>query len=56
MTAAMVEVAATPAVRVLSLADPLPGFPGQRDFALVAADARVSCSGCSPSPPTARGS
>ena len=39
MTAAMVEVAATPAVRVLSLADPLPGFPGLRDFALVAADA-----------------
>ena len=39
MTAAMVEVAATPAVRVLSLADPLPGFPGLRDFALVAAEA-----------------
>jgi flagellar assembly factor FliW len=39
MTAAMAEVSASPAVRVLSLADPLPGFPGLRDFALVAADA-----------------
>jgi flagellar assembly factor FliW len=28
-----------PAVQVLSLADPLPGFPGLRDFALVPADA-----------------
>ena len=28
----------TPAVQVLSLAEPLPGFPGHRDFALVAAD------------------
>ena len=26
-------------MQVLSLADPLPGFPGLRDFALVAADA-----------------
>jgi flagellar assembly factor FliW len=39
MTAAMVDVVASPAVRVLSLADPLPGFPGLRDFALVPADA-----------------
>ena len=39
MTAAMVDVVATPAARVLSLADPLPGFPGLRDFALVPADA-----------------
>jgi flagellar assembly factor FliW len=39
MTAAVVEVAATPPVQVLTLADPLPGFPGHRDFALVAADA-----------------
>lgn len=30
---------ATTAVQVVSLADPLPGFPGLRDFALVAADA-----------------
>ncbi len=30
---------ATPAVRVLSLAEPLPGFPGLRDFVLVAGDA-----------------
>jgi flagellar assembly factor FliW len=29
----------TPAVRVLSLAEPLPGFPGLRDFVLVAGDA-----------------
>ena len=32
------EPAAVPAVQVLSLADPLPGFPGHRDFALVAGD------------------
>lgn len=38
MTAAPVQVAAPP-VQVLTLADPLPGFPGHRDFALVAADA-----------------
>ena len=36
MTAATVQVAAP--VQVLSLAEPLPGFPGHRDFALVAAD------------------
>jgi flagellar assembly factor FliW len=36
MTAATVQAA--PAVQVLSLAEPLPGFPGHRDFALVAAD------------------
>jgi flagellar assembly factor FliW len=30
---------AVPAVQGLTLADPLPGFPGHRDFALVAADA-----------------
>ena len=30
--------AAAPAVQVLTLADPLPGFPGHRDFALVAGD------------------
>jgi flagellar assembly factor FliW len=28
-----------PSVQVLALTDPLPGFPGHRDFALVAADA-----------------
>ena len=48
MTAATVQVAAPAArpapsarvraVEVLSLAEPLPGFPGYRDFALVAAD------------------
>ncbi len=43
MTAAMAQAAVTvqaavPPVRVLSLAEPLPGFPGQRDYALVAAD------------------
>lgn len=42
MTAAMahaaVEAATVPPVQVLSLAEPLPGFPGQRDYALVAAD------------------
>ena len=50
MTAAMLPVdpapaaaeapvrSAGPAVQVLSLAEPLPGFPGQRDFALVPAD------------------
>jgi flagellar assembly factor FliW len=50
MTAATVQIAAptvgrpapaaqpTPSVQVLSLAEPLPGFPGHRDFALVAAD------------------
>jgi flagellar assembly factor FliW len=30
--------AAAPAIQVLSLAEPLPGFPGLRDFALVPAD------------------
>jgi flagellar assembly factor FliW len=30
--------APAPAVQVLTLADPLPGFPGHRDFVLVAAD------------------
>ena len=30
--------ATAPAVQVLTLADPLPGFPGHRDFALVAGD------------------
>ena len=40
MTAATaVTLPAPAAVQVLSLADPLPGFPGLRDFALVAADA-----------------
>ncbi|HET6859732.1 MAG TPA: flagellar assembly protein FliW [Streptomyces sp.] len=40
MTAATAVTLPTPAaVQVLSLADPLPGFPGLRDFALVAADA-----------------
>jgi len=40
MTAATaVTLPAPAAVQVLSLADPLPGFPGFRDFALVAADA-----------------
>jgi flagellar assembly factor FliW len=40
MTAATaVTLSAPAAVQVLSLADPLPGFPGLRDFALVAADA-----------------
>jgi flagellar assembly factor FliW len=29
---------AAPAIQVLSLAEPLPGFPGLRDFALVPAD------------------
>jgi flagellar assembly factor FliW len=38
MTAA-VTLPTPAAVQVLSLADPLPGFPGLRDFALVAADA-----------------
>ena len=40
MTAATaVTLPASAPVQVLSLADPLPGFPGLRDFALVAADA-----------------
>jgi flagellar assembly factor FliW len=38
MTAAMAPAHAAPAVRVLSLVDPMPGFPGLRDFALVPAD------------------
>ena len=38
MTAA-VTLPTPAAVQVLSLADPLPGVPGLRDFALVAADA-----------------
>jgi flagellar assembly factor FliW len=37
MTAAMAPVQAVQ-VQVLSLAEPLPGFPGLRDFALVPAD------------------
>ena len=40
MTASPAAMLSAPAaVQVLSLADPLPGFPGLRDFALVAADA-----------------
>ena len=40
MTASTAATLPAPtAVPVLSLADPLPGFPGLRDFALVAADA-----------------
>ena len=34
----MTITATAPAVQVLTLADPLPGFPGHRDFALVAGD------------------
>ena len=36
MTAAPVQAA--PAVQVLSLTEPLPGFPGRRDYALLPAD------------------
>lgn len=37
MTAALLPVTVAPAVQVLWLAEPLPGFPGRRDFALVPA-------------------
>lgn len=37
--APMPSAPATPAMQVLVLAEPLPGFPGHRDFVLVAADA-----------------
>ena len=41
MTATLPPPASTaaPPIQVLSLAEPLPGFPGHRDYALVAADA-----------------
>ena len=40
MTASPAATLPAPAaVQVLSLADPLPGFPGMRDFALLPADA-----------------
>ena len=35
---AMLPTLTTPAVQVLTLCEPLPGFPGQRDFALVPGD------------------
>jgi flagellar assembly factor FliW len=37
-TLAAAPTTSAPAVQVLTLADPLPGFPGHRDFALVAGD------------------
>jgi flagellar assembly factor FliW len=38
-TPAISPAAGTPPVQGLTLADPLPGFPGHRDYVLVAADA-----------------
>ncbi len=35
---ARAAAAGAPSVQVLALTDPLPGFPGHRDYALVAAD------------------
>ena len=38
MTASIAAILPAPALRELTLSEPLPGFPGLRDYALVAAD------------------